>query len=181
MAASITGIKELDVAMRNLATNEIKKAARQAINKGIRVLAKSQKSKVPPRYKHLKKLIGSRFGKAKAGSQRGQVQAKAGFGVGKKRTRLDKETGKRVASKLTESRKLKDGEKRRGVGISLNNIHWIVLGTKERRHKKSGHKTGKMPPILERIIPEGTEAGTSEAVRVITDSLRTSIAKAGKS
>ena len=165
----VTGDKELDRKLKELAETGAKKAIRAGVGKGIRVIAKAQKQRVPPQYKHLKKLIGSRFGKTK--SSKGQAEAKAGFGVGKKRTTKDKATGDRIASKLTQSRKLKQGEKRRGVGLSLYNIHWIVLGTNVRRHKKSGHPTGKMPPILEKIIPEATASAISSAKQEIADGI----------
>lgn len=160
----LTGDKEIDKLLRELANEGISKAAKSAVTKGMRVVAKSQKNKVPPQYKHVKKLIGSRFNKVKKGKQAGTQQAKAGFGVGKK--------GK-TAKKLRQSRK---GRKGGGVGLSLNNIHWAVLGTEERT-TKDGHPTGKMPKVLENVVPDGTQAALGEVKAKIVESLKASLEK----
>ena len=173
---AVSGVKEIERTLAKLASDGLDKAEKKALGKGVRVIAKGQKDKVPGRYKHTKRLIGSSVKKARRGANVGKYEAKAGFGVGKKRTRLDKATGKRVASKLTESRKgrNKKGRKAKGVGLSLNNIHWAVLGTKDRAHK-SGHKTGKMTRLLDRVVPEGTQAAIPGALSAIGASLKTDI------
>lgn len=160
----LTGDKEIERLLKELGDAGIKKAAHSAVTKGMRVVAKSQKNKVPPQYKHAKKLIGSRFSKEKRGEAKGTHQAKAGFGVGKK--------GK-TAAKLRQSRK---GRKGGGVGLSLNNIHWAVLGTEERT-TKDGHPTGRMPKILENVVPDGTQAALGEVKAKMIESLTASIAK----
>ena len=72
--------------------------------------------------------INKRFKKARREDTRSAV---VGFGVGKR---------KRAPSRGG----------RRGVGIGSQNIHWFVLGTKERTTSE-GRVTGEMSKILEGI------------------------------
>lgn len=86
-----------------------------------------------------RKAIGRRSRKEK-----GQYTAKVGFGVGK--------------------RKQAKPRTKKGVGISSANIHWPVLGTKERT-TKSGHPTGKMPAILEGLTKEAFSSARPAMLR----------------
>lgn len=104
---------------------------RAAIRGGLNVIGKQMKKDLDPKAKKGKLGVKSRF---KKGSRK--IAAKVGFGIGKKKD------AKPVVRK-----------KRSGVGISRNNIHWWVAGTKTRT-TKSGSDRGKMPsmqPGLARI------------------------------
>lgn len=189
--ASLTGVKDLDKALKELAGSKVKKIARSAISKGMRVLAKAIKQQIPPKYKSAKKAIGSRFSKAKGGESKGQVQAKVGAAVGMPKFRKKKgaweKNKQHVASKHSGS----------GVGISAANIHWAILGTSERKtgsrtrktrkgvlkSKPTGNpvrSTGRMPAILAGIVKRGIAAGESAAITSILDRLRKGIQEANR-
>jgi hypothetical protein len=74
-----------------------------------------------------RRTIGKRF--------KGQL-GKAGFAVGVSQNRIRKAQAKH--SKAGSA----------GVGISAANIHWAVLGTKERKSTTTGASRGKMPAVL---------------------------------
>lgn len=81
----------------------------------------------------------------------GSYTAKAGFGVGKP----------------TKAKKTKAHERNvygqgganlaKGVGLSTANIHWFVLGTKQRK-TKSGRYTGQIQPELIGLVPVAANA-----------------------
>jgi hypothetical protein len=85
------------------------------------------KADTSPRVKEARKGVRSRFKKGKT-----RVEALAGFGVGKRRK---KKITKPVNSK---------GNRKGGIGIGAQNIHWWVAGTKKRTtgRTKSGKITG---------------------------------------
>lgn len=179
MTVTFTGVAELDRALQQMQGKALESTARSAVRKAMSELAKSQRKYMPAKYKHLKKLIGSRYAKAKRGVTRGVYQAKAGFGVGKKQRVRDRKSEKLSESgkkqwKLTKAGQVRDTrtDQSPGVGISLNNIHWLVLGT-ARRTTKSGANRGSMPKILFTVVPKGTAAGMSRAdaalVRIIAE------------
>jgi hypothetical protein len=136
-AVTISGAAELSAKLLSMAQVAGPKAgiagtraAMVQIGKGIRaaINATDAPSEVKRRGR---KSIGSRYGKAKGGRDRGIVQAKVGYAVGKKR-----------GTTLGEHHS-------RGVGMSVENVHWFVFGVQDfgttERHHKSGHSTGKMP------------------------------------
>lgn len=167
--ASLTGVKELDKALKELADSKIKKVTRSAVGKSLRVLAKGIKKKVPPKFKGLKKAIGSRFSKAKGGIARGQVQAKVGIGVGMPRFR-------KVKGQWVRNKKYSSGKhSSRGVGISAQNAHWFILGTKDRIQKETRKSTGRMPPQVVNLVQDGVAASESAAMSVLLNGLRAGI------
>lgn len=178
--ASLTGVKELIATMNELGGPGVKRVTRAAVGKAQRPLVKAIKAKIPPKYKHLKQIVGSRYSKAKGGEAKGQVQAKVGFGVGMKR-RVNRK-GKVTLSKKFMARKDRTGG---GTGISANNIHWLVLGTQPRTIKAGGKNgfppagmsTGTMPAVLKDVVPSGMAAGEGAAMAALTQGLRDGIAR----
>lgn len=171
MAAVVTGIAQVDRLLKALAEQGAERIGKATVAKGVRIFAKGQKSKVPPQYKDMKRLIGSRVGKAKSGASKGNTTAKAGFGVGKKKTTKDASGQKSVGKAYLPGKK----HGKRGVGISARNIHWITLGTIERHQKKTGKPTGKMPALLNTVIPEGTNSAMPEAKSVMVETARNAL------
>lgn len=176
---SIIGEKELMAALAKLGDPKTAKSVvRSGITKGLRVLAKSVKAQIPPKYKAAKRGIGSKFGKPKT---RDNVEARVGVGVGITRKQLAKF-------------KRKDRGKRPGLGAQPENLHWFILGTDERQtgsrtrkrggavtRKPTGNKvrrTGRMRPHPEvaNIIKNGMAAGQAEATKRIIDGCRERLA-----
>ena len=116
----LTGIPELDKTLSTLRKTTANKVARAALRKGASIGAKAVKREIPSLQKNARKAIGHSVKRSKVSGQ-----TVAMFGT----------AGKRSASKKHQSK---------GVGISSANIHWLLLGTKERSHK-SGKATGEMP------------------------------------
>ena len=110
---------------------------------------------------------------------------KVGFGVGKQSKARVAKTTARI------------GGSRPGVGISANNIHWVVFGTgtqsqlagttfasaggtrtrKSRatgksRRKKSGASTGNTPPSLVGMLPIAILSGMPGAVRIAASKMK---------
>ena len=161
---TVTGDKQL---LREL--ESIRKAARRktrsATSKAASFAAKSVKAKIKNR--SAKKAIGWRLVKSKDAG--GEITAKIGAAVGKK---------KKNAATSTKSR-----AGRGGVGIDRQNIHWWFLGTAERltgTKRVGGHRTGntkrkftgksvrytgKMPAQDRPISVRIDNAGTAQVLR----------------
>lgn len=181
LGATITGDKALDAKLRNLGDKTAKKAMRAGVNASLAKIASAVRAAVNaapvpgPNATSLKAqaraLIGKRFGKAKAGASRGDVQAKAGFGVGKK---------KQTKQELEAQKNARKSQKKKGVGIGVANIHWFVLGTAERTtgFKKAGGKknrrvvrtgnpirrTGRITPPFAGIVSAAVAASEATAL-----------------
>jgi len=140
----MTGVEELDKKLAELKTGAANKIARPVLSKGARVLLKKMKAGVPPDKKSAKRALGMVVD-TKGGKSRNQQRAKVGASVGK-------------ASKAEAKR---SGKNSGGVGISGQNIHWSILGTKKRA-TSSGKNTGSMPPILPDLVKNATTAAKSE-------------------
>lgn len=124
----LTGIDEVDERLKEMQTAAANRAARAGLAAGGRAFVKDAKAKIPSTMKDAKKVIGFRIKKAKRGPSKGYTEAKAGAAVGKKK-----------------QLSMPDRAGRKGVGIGTRNIHWFILGTKE-RHIKKGGKNG-WPPV----------------------------------
>jgi hypothetical protein len=142
MGDKIQGQVEFERKLKQLSNDARRKIANPVINAGLRVLADGIKSQIPPEYVGLASLVGKRIDRS--GSGNGEVIGKVGFGVGRRGSR-------------TKSRK------RGGVGISANNIHWLVLGTKERA-TKTGANRGVMPAVLAHCVPNGIAYSNAAAI-----------------
>lgn len=151
--ASITGDKALDRKLKRLATSGQKRIARAALGKALTVLARGIRNAVDPKQKSAKKTVGT---KNKKNKKTGVHEAKVGFGVGKQ----------------TKSKKQRD-PKKGGVGISKQNIHWLILGTDERQ-RDDGASTGRMPKAPD-WMKKGIKASEADAFRVMQTTARTKL------
>jgi hypothetical protein len=149
------------------------KIGRKSLQKSMPVVVKAIKELVPPNLKGMKKAIGHKMLKKVKGEE---VKAKVGAAVGKKQKAIEKQAGFRAHAR----------KGRPGVGIGPENIHWFLLGTKERkrefvlitgrrtfRQSKKGFSTGKMPPQAPDLIARGVMRSLSAA-----HAKRVSVAKA---
>ena len=147
MATTVAGLKEFERTLDRLRKTGSKRAVSGGINAALTVTARAIRAEignveVPPGTgmgsselkREARKLVRKRFvrgGTNRMGKATTPV-AKAGFGVGKKK----------------KNQKAKGGGKSRGVGLSTSNIHWFVLGTEERYHKKSGQPDWKHSTVF---------------------------------
>ena len=107
-----------------------------------------------------RKTVGSSVKKVWGGGK-GDYQLKVGYGVG---TRTKGKMAKATA---------RAGSKRRGVGISAQNIHWVILGTGKyskktrsaREKKKTGASTGSTAPMMIGMVKAAIRSMGREAVR----------------
>ena len=138
------GDKALHRTLRGLSDKSVNNAASAGIRASMTPLRRALRAAIntvdagPAMKRAARASIGSRFRRTGRRDRRG---AKAGFAVGKKQ-----EDTIRV---------------RKGVGASAKNIHWFVLGTKE-RITKAGKKTGAVPNIFDGVA--GTALRASEAL-----------------
>ncbi len=125
-------IEGLDQILRKLTALETKGADKvlSAMIRGqMKPIEQQMKKDVDSQVKEGRKGVRSRF---KHKKKKNFITAKVGFGVGKK---------KKNAPKF-----VRKGNKRGGVGISAQNIHWWVAGTKNRQTKRNIVR-GSMPAM----------------------------------
>ncbi len=164
-AVSITGARELDRKLQYLTTAGSKRAVSAGINAGLTVVTKEIRAEIGNTpviirgtdssavKRAARKSIGKKWrrgGTNRMGKTTARV-AKAGFAVGKKQPPAEKRPGKR------------------GVGLSARNIHWFVLGTKERHQYTTGRKTGKIRAFLEDVIHKAMATSGGQVVMAIRD------------
>lgn len=117
-AVFITGDRELDRQLALLEKRDARRINRVGVNKGLAIIAKAIRRAAPVgKTRALKKDIGKRFARNR---RSGEIEAKAGVGVGKKKVN------------------------RRGVSGRANHSHLVALGTQS-RVTKSGASRGVMP------------------------------------
>lgn len=155
MAKSITGVRELDRRLRRLDDKVARRLASAAVRSGLRLLVKEIKSGLPTELKEAKTAVGWRFKKS---TTRDGKDAKVGFGVGKR-----------------SSEAKRSGRNSGGIGITKQNVHWFVLGTPSRTQETTGRSTGRMPGILENVVPRSVLSGSAGAVRKMQQNLRKGI------
>lgn len=143
MAVVVTGQREIDRKLASLKTRKAKSITRTGVTKMMRVIVRGIKAEVPGNVKDLKRTIGY-----SVKTESNEIVGKAGPSVGKSRGKVRTRT------------------KKRGVGISRQNAHWFVLGTKN------------MPSQAPGMVPRGTQAKLSEGKAVMIASIKEGIAKA---
>ena len=126
------------------------------LNAGLKILMEGVRGQIPPEYAQLAKLVGKRIDKSKSGNN--EVIGKVGFGVGRK------------------GRSMPKRKNHAGVGISSNNIHWLVLGTVQRQ-TKTGANRGEMPAILANCVPQGVAYSNAAAIEEMGRVFRELVAK----
>jgi|GEM_PF-2365586 len=180
MSCEVLGVKQLQKTLDRLKASVQNKLERLAVVAALRVTAKAIKSEVPSAWKEGRKAIGWSFVRGK-GKLVGTTFAKAGVGAGiKKKTRDKRETTKKSRSG------------RKGVGIGVANLHWFVLGTREREtgskrvgaHRrgvvnkrvatgKKVQKTGRLQPNP--IVQRGANKSRSAALQAMADNFEAGI------
>ena len=153
--AVISGDRQIDRQLRRLEARTAKKALTAGIKAGQMKVAKAMRAAINATdasadlKREARKSIGSRFtrgGVARTGKITARV-SKVGFSVAKKHKTL-KKTG--------EGRS-------RGVGISAANIHWFVLGTKDRHHD-SGKSVGRIEAVFGDVTEKAFTASKGAAL-----------------
>ena len=134
MTAEIVGLETLLRRMEALTQTSKISVMRSAIRGGLNTIGKQMKVDLDPKAKKGKVAVKSKFKRGKK-----TITAKVGFGVGKKKGKT-----------YPVNRK---GNRKGGVGIDGNNVHWWVAGTDNRwtgtgKGRKRGRKQmrrGAMP------------------------------------
>lgn len=153
--ATVTGDKQIQRKLRHLGTRVAKRAMTAGINASMTVLNKGMRAAINATdvdsnlKREARRSIGKRFkrgGTSRMGVTTAQV-AKLGFKVGKKKAKQDKRTTSSSG----------------GVGASVRNIHWFVLGTKERRHD-SGSPTGRIQGVFGNVTAQAMASSSGAAV-----------------
>lgn len=139
--AEVEGLEEILKKMDSLAKGGGDRVASSMVRAGLNVVAKQMKKDLSPKVKEARKAVRTRFKRKK---KAGTVEALVGFGVGKR---------KKKPPKVVNSQ----GNRKGGIGIGAQNIHWWVAGTQARyagisyrRKEITGsriHATGKMPAM----------------------------------
>lgn len=128
--ATIDGLDSILKKLTILETKSAGKVLAAIVRAQLTVIGKQMKADVDKKVKEGRKGVRSRF---KNSARKNVIKAVVGFGVGKKK----KNAPKKVNSK---------GNRKGGVGISAQNIHWWVAGTKERQTKRDADR-GSMPSM----------------------------------
>lgn len=155
----LTGVKECDAMLKAVGVKVGNRAARSVLAKGVRLSVKRIKAQVPSSHKSVRKAIGGSVKKQKGGADRGITKAKAGAGVAKKNAPPK-------------------GGTKGGVGIGPANVHWYVLGTKERTVTTTGQKAGAMP--AHPIVKDAMASGGGEIVGMMKREMRPAIERETK-
>ena len=164
MASILTGDKKLDRKLKRLSERSARKVSAAGIRAGLRVIVKGIKSEIPGHMKESRKGIGSRF-KRNTRKGDGLIMAKAGAKVGINKARQE------AAAKKVEATHGKG--KKPGVGISSQNIGWLLKGTGARRHDKTGKSTGAMPALG--AVRRGFAKSKASAFQKIKQNIRKGI------
>lgn len=121
MTFAMSGEKQLLKQMEALSKAVNNKIGKKAITEGVKIVAKAIKKNIPSRQKSARKAIGYSFKRPRSGKFKDMIFAKAGAGAGMK---------KQKRAKMAASAKSRDG--RKGVGIGVSNIMWLLEGTDKR-------------------------------------------------
>lgn len=151
----IQGDKKLLRTLKKMRTTAARRVMTAGAAKAAQVLAKAVKAEVPTRMKEAKKGIGWKRLKKSDAPDGG---AKIGSKVGR--------TGKRAAKDNLRLRK-KGRNGKTGVGMGAANVHWILLGTKNRKSKNPRRSTGSTPPYMRPVnaIAASKKSGMFSAFR----------------
>jgi len=153
-ARILTGDKELDARLNKIKLRAANKIVRPAMLRGMRLILKSIKSRVPTNLKGAKRAMGMSL-KVKGDA----AVAKIGAGVGK---RKKKSTAKEGPVRAKGS----------GVGIGARNIHWFILGTGPRTQKKTGQDTGSMPAQIPDAVKGGFSSSGASALAAMREEIK---------
>lgn len=143
----LLGVAELDEKLMALKQGTANRVARSGLIKGARLAAQKIKHEVPGHLKTVRAAIGHSVKQTRFSGRAGRwTLARAGAAVGL------------PSSNIPRARR----STRDGVGMSTRNLHWFIMGTKD-RFRKDGSWTGRMPkfPAVKRAMAKyGTEIMT---------------------
>lgn len=163
MAEFITGGKQIRRQLTSLSQRTSKRAVVAGIRGSMTPVAKAMRAAInatdasPELKRAARKSVGRRFKTRKATVR----AAKVGVGVG--------DAKKKQLSQHSS----------RGVGISVANVHWFVLGTVE-RYTRGGHRTGRVPPIFEGLASKAFSSSRQAALAAARKKIAAVIAKDAK-
>lgn len=162
----MNGLKGLDDLLRKLDTiknRTAKKAAKAGVNAGLTPLAQAMRAAVnaSPASAELKRAARQVIGKRLKKKEGKDYVGKAGFAVGKATKAKKEKAAKRSADKS-----------KKGVGLSQSNVHWFVLGTKDRRTRRS-HSTGKIEGLLKGCVVQAS----SQAAQAMLEAARKKVSE----
>lgn len=148
---TVTGDKKIDRKLKHLSTGGQVRVSRVMLAVLMKEFRRGIRNAVNAKYRDAKKTVGARHVKSKKNDEHG---AKVGFGVGKPQLQVRR------------LRKRSD-PKRPGLGIRASNIHWFILGTKDRFQKTTGRYTGRMPAFSkEQWLKRGFQSILSRALKL---------------
>ena len=135
----VQGDKKLLRTMKKMRTSAARAVMSTGAAKAAQVLAKAAKAEVPARMKEAKKGIGwKRLTKSDAPDGGAKIGSKVG------------RTGQKAKKDNARLRQKGRGGKS-GVGMGPANVHWVLLGTKNRKSKNPRRSTGSTPPYMRPI------------------------------
>lgn len=153
MAEVLIGAKELERRLAYLAGEGSSRVARAGtsamatpLKQGIRRQVNA--ASVDP---GMKKAVRTTIGSKVKRNADGSYGLKAGLGVGKP-----------SKAKKAKARERASGS-RPGVGISSANIHWVILGTANRRTKGGAYR-GRLPAQFAGVVPNGVASAIPAAM-----------------
>lgn len=127
-------VEGLDLLLKKMSVLENRSAEKilgAMVRAKLNVIGKQMKKDTSKKVKEGRRAVRARF---KHKIIKNTIKALVGFGVGKRKKNEPKQ-------------KNRQGNKRGGVGISAQNIHWWVAGTGQRETKRWGEDRGKMPAM----------------------------------
>lgn len=165
MADLITGDKQLDRQLLKLATRDIKRIQRNAVNKALTVISKAIRNQAPVgKTRGLKKSIGKRFKRKK---RTGEIEAKAGIHVGKKKAKLEVSRG--------GLRGLFGAKRTVYKTANAPHAHLVAAGTTPRYTKRGAYR-GVMPS--NDFVDRGYDSSKAQALEVQRQAFADGIRKA---
>jgi hypothetical protein len=158
----LTGLAEIDRRLSDLPLAPANRIARKGLSVAVRLLARRMRAMVTSGGPTVKKALKGYVRKTQEDGGK-RITAKAG-GVGKQ------------ADKAAQAAKKKHAASgKRGVGISSRNIHWWLMGTRDRTQKQTGRRTGQMP--AQSVVKTAASSGMSEALEAMADKCREALAE----
>jgi hypothetical protein len=126
-------VEGLDLLLKKMSVLENKSAEKilgAMVRAKLNVIGKQMKKDTSKKVKEGRRGVRARF---KHKINKNMIKALVGFGVGKRKKNEPKKVNRQ-------------GNKKGGVGISAQNIHWWVAGTEQRR-TRYGLDRGQMPEM----------------------------------
>ena len=126
-------VEGLDLLLKKMSVLENRSAEKilgAMVRAKLNVIGKQMKKDTSKKVKEGRRGVRARF---KHKINKNMIKALVGFGVGKRKKNEPKQANRQ-------------GNKRGGVGISAQNIHWWVAGT-EQRETRYGSDRGQMPAM----------------------------------